>query len=309
MPIGLFSPYSRICTRWPICCSFWGEVCIGMIYSWYCIGSALRLLLARMPIVFWSDGWWGVPLCFWFPRVLPTCYDRFHFIATYLCGICLLSICWNNSYGRTSILWTTGWGCIIKDNTLEGRKFRLMYRFVWSFCSEEEVCRHEDRFLLLVRIFIVPPIVFFRGGGIPFFVWPTFFPSIIDRYGVGVCGMLYLVADLLFGDEKTTRTYSCSRFRFCQTSTFYQWLSWRVSQLWGLVDFVWRWIPSFGLLGMGFDDAPVCRSLYWRMLDMVIERPRLIVTHDPSVELFFFFIVRCPPSGLCLPWRLDLGKG
>ena len=103
MPIGLFSPYSGICTRCPICCSFWGEVCIGMIYSWYCIGSALRLLLARMPIVFWSDGWWGVPLCFWFPRVLPTCYDRFHFIATYLCGICLLSICWNNSYGRTSI--------------------------------------------------------------------------------------------------------------------------------------------------------------------------------------------------------------
>ena len=29
----------------------------------------------------------------------------------------------------------------------------------------------------------------------------------------------------------------------------------------GLVDLVWRWIPSFGLLGMGFDDAPVCRSL------------------------------------------------
>ena len=71
-------------------------------------------------------------------------------------------------------------------------------------------------------VFSSSRLLFFRGGGIPFFVWPTFFPSIIGRYGVGVCGMLYLVADLLFGDEKTTRTYSCSRFRFCQTSTFYQ---------------------------------------------------------------------------------------
>ena len=78
-----------------------------------------------------------------------------------------------------------------------------------------------------------------------------------------------------------------------------------MSQLWGLVDFVWRWIPSFGLLGMGFDDAPVCRSLYWRMLDMVIERPRLIVTHDPSVKLFFFFY--CPMSSIRIVLAVEVG--
>ena len=47
------------------------------------------------------------------------------------------------------------------------------------------------------------------------------------------------------------------------------------------------------------------------MLDMVGERPRLIYTHIPSVVVFvgLFFIVQCPPSGLCSPWRLDLGMG
>ena len=28
-------------------------------------------------------------------------------------------------------------------------------------------CRHEDRFVALLRSFIVPPIVFFGGGGVP----------------------------------------------------------------------------------------------------------------------------------------------
>ena len=76
-----------------------------------------------------------------------------------------------------------------------------MYQFVWTFCSKVEVCRHEDRFVLLVRSFIVPPIVFFGGGVFPF-VWPTFFPPINDRYGVGVCGMLYLVADYYLVTKK-----------------------------------------------------------------------------------------------------------
>ena len=81
-----------------------------------------------------------------------------------------------DSYGRTSICERLVGVVLSKDNTLEGRKFRLMYRFVWTFCSKVEVCRHEDRFVLLVRSFIVPPIVFFLGGGIPFCL-ADFLPS------------------------------------------------------------------------------------------------------------------------------------
>ena len=48
------------------------------------------------------------------------------------------------------------------------------------------------------------------GGGGPFFFFCSadVFPRIDNRYGVGVCGMLYLMADCYLVTRKTTRTDS-----------------------------------------------------------------------------------------------------
>ena len=51
-------------------------------------------------------------------------------------------------------------------------------------------------------VFSSSRLLCFLGGGYSLFVWPTFFPSINDRYGVGVCGMLYLVADYYLVTKK-----------------------------------------------------------------------------------------------------------
>ena len=71
-----------------------------------------------------------------------------------------------DSYGKTSIVsdWA-GLYCFLR-NTPGGRKFRLMYWFVWSFFSRVEVCRHEDRFVALLRSFYRPAYCV-GGGGVP----------------------------------------------------------------------------------------------------------------------------------------------
>ena len=61
---------------------------------------------------------------------------------------------------------------------------------------------------------------------------------------------------------------------------------------------------GFWFFFVGLSCSCVCGSL---LKDVGYENqvpPLLISTHDPSV-FCFLFIVRCPPSGLCLLWRLD----
>ena len=55
----------------------------------------------------------------------------------------------------------------------------------------EGFCRHKDRFMLLVRSFIVPPMVFF-GGGIPLCSTDVFSLGLITVVGSVFCGMLCL---------------------------------------------------------------------------------------------------------------------
>ena len=43
------------------------------------------------------------------------------------------------------------------------------------------------------------------------------------------------------------------------------------------------------------------------MLDMVIERPRLIDTHDPSVFWFFIGFVYCPMSSIGIVLAVEVG--
>ena len=113
------------------------------------------------------------------------------------------------------------------------------------------------------------------------------------------------MADLLVCDEKTTRTDSFLRFRFCQR---------RHSSVIcgdvlviGFVDLLWRWTPAFWFV----DGAPMWR----RLLEDVGYGSRTppIDLYSYSIRCGFlwglFFIVQCPPSGLCLPWRLDSGMG
>ena len=69
-----------------------------------------------------------------------------------------------------------------------------MYWFVWSFFSRVEVCRHEDRFVALLRSFYRPAYCV-EGEGVFPFCLADFYPWIYDRCGVGVCGMVYLMAD------------------------------------------------------------------------------------------------------------------
>ena len=57
----------------------------------------------------------------------------------------------------------------------------------------EGFCRHKDRFMLLVRSFIVPPMVFW--GGYPFMFYRRFFPRINNRCGVGFLRNAVPVAD------------------------------------------------------------------------------------------------------------------
>ena len=88
-----------------------------------------------------------------------------------------------------------------------------MYWFVWSFFSRVEVCRHEDRFVALLRSFIVPPIVFFGGGGVPLLFGRLFPLDLWSLWGRGLRnGVPY--GWLLIRDEKTTRTAFFSRFMF-----------------------------------------------------------------------------------------------
>ena len=55
----------------------------------------------------------------------------------------------------------------------------------------EGLCRHKDRFMLLVRSFIVPPMVFW-GGGIPLCFTDVFSLGSIAVMGSVFCGMLCL---------------------------------------------------------------------------------------------------------------------
>lgn len=44
------------------------------------------------------------------------------------------------------------------------------------------------------------------------------------------------------------------------------------------------------------------------MLDMVVERPRFIDTHDPSVKVFFFFLFYiCPISSIRIVLAVEVG--
>ena len=122
-------PCLRICMRWPVCYSICTEMCIGMCLMIF--GLAARCVFwARMPIYYYfcfgSSGC-GMYRLFRFPWVLPAIIARFHFIATYLCGICLLSLCWNTIVTARLVLWTTGWGLhYLYADILGGSKFRLM---------------------------------------------------------------------------------------------------------------------------------------------------------------------------------------
>ena len=43
------------------------------------------------------------------------------------------------------------------------------------------------------------------------------------------------------------------------------------------------------------------------MLDMVVERPRFIDTHDPSVKVFFFLFYICPISSIRIVLAVEVG--
>ena len=67
------------------------------VFSWYLCWQRVASLLARMPTIIFCFGLSGCGMChfdFGSHECFPHYDARFHFIATYLCGICP-SICWN----------------------------------------------------------------------------------------------------------------------------------------------------------------------------------------------------------------------
>ena len=181
-----------------------------------------------------------------------------------------------------------------------------MYWFVWSFFSRVEVCRHEDRFVALLRSFYRP--AYCVGGGVSLLFGRLLPLDLWSLWGRGLRnGVPY--GWLLIRDEKTTRTAFFSRFMFLSGVDVHQWLSWRVSWL----------SDQLIYCGVGFRLLAWWAWVFWcsRMQESLMDvgygsREPPIDTHDPSVKGFFFFcfiFARCPPSGLCLLWRLGLGMG
>ena len=128
-----------------------------------------------------------------------------------------------DSYGKTSIV--NDWVGLryLWANTLGGSKFRLI-GVCGLFAPGWRLCRHKDRFVLWCVACIVPPIVFFGGGSL-YVLTDVFSLGLITGMGSGCLRNAVPYGWLLVCDEKTTRTDSFLRFRFCQTSTF-------ISDLW-----------------------------------------------------------------------------
>ena len=70
-----------------------------------------------------------------------------------------------------------------------------MYWFVWSFFSRVEVFVGIRIDLYFCCVALSSRLLFVGGGGVSPFCLADFVPRIDDRYGVGVCGMVYLMAD------------------------------------------------------------------------------------------------------------------
>ena len=128
------------------------------------------------------------------------------------------------------------------------------------------------------------PAYWFFGGGDPFMFWPTFFSlGLITVMGSGFLRNAVPYGWLLVCDEKTTRTDSFLRFRFCQR---------RHSSVIcgdvlviGFVDLLWRWTPAFWFV----DGAPMWR----RLLEDVGYGSR-----TPPIDLYSYSI-RCGFCGVC----------
>ena len=171
-----------------------------------------------MPIIFRFVGLWDVPFYFGSHECCPPCDARFHFIATYLCGICLLSICWNTIVTARLVLWTTGWGCIICKKISSGAvSSGLCFGVCGLVLRGGGFCRHKDRFVFCC-LALSSRLLFSGGGGGggPIMFDRRLFPRINNRYGVGFLRNAVPYGWLLICDEKTTRTDSFLRFKFCQ---------------------------------------------------------------------------------------------
>ena len=100
-----------------------------------------------------------------------------------------------DSYGKTSIVNDrAGLYCFLRKYPWGQEVSSYVLVCVVFLLQGGGFCRHKDRFVLLLRSFIVPPIVCW-GWGVSPFCLADFVPRIDDRYGVGVCGMVYLMAD------------------------------------------------------------------------------------------------------------------
>ena len=165
-----------------------------------------------------------------------------------------------DSYGKTSIV--NDWVGLyyLWENTPGGRKFRLMYWFVWSFFSRVEVFVGIRIDLYFCCVASSSRLLFVEGGGCPLFVWPTFSLGLMIVMGSGFAEWctLWLIVNSWRENHENGFLFSVYVFVRRRRSSVIILAGVLVI---GSVDLLWRWIPSFGLVGLGFLMLP-CAGVF-----------------------------------------------